>query len=87
MHYTALIALVSRYASRIDRKEATISNWIVGHARLFSRLRQGHGCTVETYNRALQWFSDRWPADLEWPADVPRPPQAVSETTPVKRAS
>ena len=33
----------------------------------------GHSCTVHTYTRTLQWFSDHWPTDLEWPKDTPRP--------------
>ena len=84
MHYRrALLTLSNQYAARVDRKPATISNWIVGHARLFRRLEDDKGCTVETYNRTLQWFSDHWPADLPWPADIQRP--AISK--PVKRAS
>lgn len=23
--------------------------------------------------KALQWFSDNWPLNLEWPSDIPRP--------------
>lgn len=68
-----LIALAETYGSHVRRSEATISNHIAGHARLFSRLRSGKGCTVKTYQRALHWFSSNWPCDLEWPADIPRP--------------
>ncbi|WP_146193168.1 hypothetical protein [Maritimibacter sp. 55A14] len=50
-----------------------MSNWIVGNARLFQRLRDGHGTTIRTYNKVLQWFSDHWPEDLDWPSDIPRP--------------
>ena len=28
---------------------------------------------MQTYARALQWFSDHWPLGLPWPADIPRP--------------
>ena len=47
----------------------------VGSAKFFRDLknRNRKGCTIETYSRALQWFSDHWPADLPWPEDIPRP--------------
>ena len=73
MQRSHLITLVDAYRTRVNRSEATISGWAVGHARLFSRIREGHGFTDTTYNRALQWFSDNWPADLVWPDDIPRP--------------
>ncbi len=32
---------------------------------------------VRTKVRILQWFSDHWPADLEWPPDISRPARKV----------
>lgn len=74
-----LLVLSEAYAKHAGRSPATISNWIVGHARLFSRLSCGFGTTLRTYNRALQWFNDHWPPELPWPAEVPRPISFVSE--------
>ena len=73
MHYQDLIILAQTIARYKNRAPATVSNWIVGHARLFSRLEAGQGTTVATYNRAAQWFSDHWPDDLAWPANIARP--------------
>ena len=68
-----LLQLISQFRQVDGRSEATISNHAVGHARLFSRVRGGKGLVPNTYDRAIQWFSDNWPADLPWPADIPRP--------------
>lgn len=68
-----LIRLAGAMAAHIDRSEQTLSNKIVGHARLFSRLRANLGCTIETAHKAHVWFSENWPADLAWPRDIPRP--------------
>ena len=73
MHRNDLTCLVSLFRTEIPRAEATISNWIVGHARLFQRLRNRQPVTDVTYERAYQWFSDNWPANLIWPSDIPRP--------------
>lgn len=76
MHTDHLITLSDSFSRHSGRSPATISNWIVGHARLFSRLQQGKGTTIRTYERALKWFSDHWPDDLPWPSDIPRPPHS-----------
>lgn len=68
-----LLKLSGTLAVHLDRSEATISNWVVGHARLFSRLRADLGCNTDTAEKALNWFDKNWPADLAWPADIPRP--------------
>ena len=72
--------LATLYAERHGLSLATVSNHSVGHARLYSRIAKKKGCTVRTYSRVLQWFSDRWPSDLEWPDHIPRP-------TPSKRTN
>ena len=73
MQYVHLITLAEALAGHLNRSEATISNWCVGNAVLFKRLRSGNGCTLKTANRAVQHLSDIWPSDLTWPTDIPRP--------------
>lgn len=68
-----LITLAQTLSRHIGRSEATISNKAAGHALLFKRLQDGHGCTIRTATSVMKWFAENWPADLEWPADVPRP--------------
>jgi len=71
--YDHPVKLAETMAQHIDRSEATISTWCVGHARLFSRFRTGNGCSAHTFRDTLIWFSDNWPIDLEWPMDITRP--------------
>jgi hypothetical protein len=68
-----LIQLASALAAHLDRSEQTLSKWIVGHGRLFQRLRAGQGCNLSTAESVLAWFDKNWPADLAWPADIERP--------------
>jgi hypothetical protein len=70
-----LLKLARMLAAHSGRSEVTVAKWCGVHARLFTRMAGGHGCRVDTYNLALRAFADRWPADLEWPADIPRPPR------------
>lgn len=73
MQLADLLKLADGYCAHVGRSEATISNQITSHARLFKRLRQGHGCTVQTFGAAVAWFDQNWPQDLEWPRQVVRP--------------
>jgi hypothetical protein len=68
-----LTQLAETLSAHSGRSEATISNKAAGNATLFERLRTGKGCNIRTAQKVLDWFSDNWPVDLQWPADVPRP--------------
>ena len=66
-----------------------VSLWRVGHlaanrGSFFVDLREGRRhCQTNTYSRVLQWFSDHWPSDLAWTADVPRPqPSGATQESP-----
>ena len=77
---------LDRLAHAIETNGVT-SHWqlgvqAAGSAKFFHDLRTGRRrtCTLGTYERVVQWFSDYWPDDLEWPADIPRPaPRAGAE--------
>lgn len=75
METNTLIKLAEVYLAHAGGSEATISNKITTNARFFDRLRAGKDCRVATFSKAMSWFSERWPSDLEWPADIPRPEQ------------
>ncbi|MDE0125348.1 MAG: hypothetical protein OXN97_12310 [Bryobacterales bacterium] len=53
--------------------ESRAATLAAGNPCFFSRMRGGGTCTIRTYRRAVQWFSDNWPNGLEWPSDVPHP--------------
>ncbi len=73
MQVSDLLKLAEDYGRFRNLSEATISNKACGHARLFSRLRQGRGCNLNTAQKAISWFSEHWPSDLAWPTGVDRP--------------
>jgi hypothetical protein len=73
MQYEHLTSVCETLAAHRQRSEMTVARWAGVHGRLFHRLAEGKGCRVDTYNRAIHWFSDNWPADLEWPHSIPRP--------------
>ena len=68
-----LVRLGRRYAVHKGYTLSTVSTYAVQSGSFLGRIADGKWCHIKTYNRALQWFSDNWPADLEWPKDVRRP--------------
>jgi hypothetical protein len=80
MDYRAqLVTLVETYAAAAKRSEARIANLIGRDGRFFQRMRDGRGCSVDTRDGTMQWFSDHWPAELPWPEGIDRPTPVAPE--------
>jgi hypothetical protein len=76
-----LITLCDRLAAHQGVMHWAISMRVFGKGDFFANLKSGkrRGCHTETAERTFKWFSDNWPADLEWPQDIPRPPLSNTE--------
>ena len=80
-HDTALhlVELSRLYAGHLNLSHWRVSFLVRGDGTFFKRLGDGGSCTLKTAGTVLAWFSDNWPADLQWPADIPRPPKSKKE--------
>ncbi|MFD1743724.1 hypothetical protein [Cypionkella sinensis] len=74
-----LINLSTAYAAHKNLSHWRVSYLARGDGQFFRRLADGKSCTVKTAAQVLQWFSDIWPLDLEWPSDISRPPRSKKE--------
>lgn len=61
------------YAGHLGLKLSTLGIYVMNDGKFFVRIAGGGDCRSGTVKRVLQWFADRWPADLEWPRDIARP--------------
>lgn len=73
MEQKHLSELADLYAAHIGRGLHTIAARVGVHNRFFLRLKDGRGCHIDTFDQVTRWFVANWPADLEWPRDIPRP--------------
>ena len=73
MNTTGILKLARQYADHKGYALATIATYAAGDGKFFKRLNDGSSCTLRTAERVLQWFSDNWDEDLEWPRSIPRP--------------
>ena len=76
-----LIVLAEDYALHTGRSVASLSNFSVGRAGLFTQLRAGGDCTTATAEAALDWFTTHWPLDLRWPVTVARPSKSPGDAS------
>ena len=82
-----LLTLADLFSAATGKAETTIAKHAAGQAYVFQRLRDGCSITARRYNRIVQWFSDHWPADLLWPADLPRPVPSLDSPAAQARAA
>lgn len=74
MQVEHLLKLAEAYRSHVGLSLSTVSSYAANDGKLFRRFAEdGAGCTVRRANALVQWFSDHWPEDLEWPKGIDRP--------------
>ncbi len=72
-----LLALKTAYLEKVKASESTVAQQACGDWRFFERIQTGSSFTARTYDKAIQWFCDRWPPDAVWPDGVERPTSSV----------
>ena len=74
-----LVDLAKAYADHRGLKLSTVSTYAAADGKYFKALQSGAGCTLRKAKVLVEWFSDNWPGDLEWPRHIPRPPKPKKE--------
>ncbi len=68
-----LMTLGRLYSANKKQSLRTLATKAANGGAFFDRLAKGKTITVRKYYNLIQWFSDNWPADLDWPKDIERP--------------
>ncbi len=68
-----IIRLSHIYATHRGLKMSSVSTYMSGSGDTLKRLIAGRDLTTKKAHRLVLWLSAHWPADLAWPADIPRP--------------
>ena len=76
LHYN-VVKLIELFANSRHRSPHTIGRLAAGSGDFYIRLKRGHDITTRRADRFAQWLSDHWPSDLDWPAEIPRPPRSA----------
>ncbi|WP_170563070.1 hypothetical protein [Ruegeria atlantica] len=67
-----LLDSIKKYADAKSLSVASVGRYSIGDVNLVDRLKTGR-ITIRRVNRVIQWLSNHWPSDLDWPPDIPRP--------------
>ncbi len=73
----ALICISDRYCAAKKLSRARVSTIVFNSGMTLDRIAAGKNFTNKSYERALTYFSENWPNDIEWPENVVRPPNFV----------
>ncbi|CAI3958332.1 hypothetical protein [Commensalibacter papalotli (ex Botero et al. 2024)] len=68
-----LIKLCEYYCEMENVSVSFLSNSIFQRGNTIYNLQNGKTITVRNYERAVEWLSDHWPEDKEWPDFIERP--------------
>ena len=68
-----IIAVCDCYAAAMGIGRKRVSFIVMNRGSKIDDIVDGGDLATATFERAMQWFSDNWPADLGWPDGVARP--------------
>ena len=76
---SSLIAVAEAFAAAEGCALSTVSRRCRNDSAFFRRIADvGKSFTLRTFDEVMQWFSDNWPGDADWPIGVARPSAASS---------
>lgn len=73
-----LLSIAEAYAGHLGLSMATISKRVFNDGKLIGSIRAGNTITLRRANAAMQWFTDNWPENLDWPAHIARPDRSAA---------
>ncbi|GAB1381355.1 hypothetical protein MASR1M49_42010 [Pararhodobacter aggregans] len=81
-----LSILIRQLAVHRNLATSTVSRLVTGSGDTLKRLERRdatgtpvHRISTDRAARSMRALSELWPADLEWPRDIPRPPKSKKE--------
>lgn len=74
-----LIAVATQYCDQTGRSVARVSTIIFNDGKKLGLIGAGGDLNTRSFEKAMAWFSENWPAGADWPEGVTRPlAEAVS---------
>ncbi len=60
-----LLEAAETYCKQTGLSRATVGNYVAKDNRFFDRIESGGGCTIDTFQKVMNWFSENMPAEPE----------------------
>lgn len=71
-----LLTVARAYMAHENLAPVTLSWRVFGDTKKLAALESGADIQTGRHAKAMQWFSDNWPAELPWPEGITRPEPA-----------
>lgn len=68
-----LLKLASNYCLAVGLSKSRVSTQIFNDGKRLSLIEGGSDLTTKSFEKAVLWFSARWPENAEWPEGIRRP--------------
>lgn len=75
-----IVHLADLYCAATGLSRKRVSTLAMNGGHRLDRLAEGGDVQSRTHGAALQWFSDNWPDDTDWPAHIHRPVPSADAT-------
>ena len=72
-----LLIVADLYCAAVRRSRSRISALVFGDGLRLEGVATGKDLNTRSWEKAMRWFSENWPADLAWPEGVERPGQGA----------
>lgn len=83
-----LMSCATAFAEKRNMKLTTLGRKAANDSPFFTRLMESRtSFTARKYDEIIQWFSDHWPPDLDWPDAVVRPVREKACKVATRKAS
>lgn len=69
----SLIATSDAYCTAVGLSRSRVSTVIFNDGKALDRIDGGGDLTTRSFEKAMAWFAENWPADTAWPKGVDRP--------------
>lgn len=74
MFTEAFLTVAETFAEAHALELRTVSSRVFDDGKVLPGLKAGQRTiSFARAETAMQWFSENWPADTDWPSNVPRP--------------
>jgi hypothetical protein len=68
-----LLNLADTYCSVVQLPRTTVSFRLFNDSKRLDAVANGKDILLGSYERAVRYFAENWPAGADWPEGVPRP--------------
>lgn len=60
-----MLDAAEKHCKITGKSRATIATEVMNHGGFFDRIESGGGCTIDTFQKVMNWFSENMPAEPE----------------------